>query len=388
MAKVTLGTYGSVNLLPIPPESPVREILQWKTDVLESYDSTEERLQVRNHPRQTFRYSLPANNTLSARAFNVTWGGIAALWAVPVWTESQNLGAVTNGAVLLVLNTTEGDFRAGGYALLWQDPETWEVVEVDSLTSADLTPVDAIAQDYTNAFLMPLRIGRVTGAATKSTNGFNSVHQLVFDIEDNTTLSDSAPTQFLGDDVYFDEGLLSGDSLSDSMRKRIELLDPELGLVAFKSPWDNPRITRPFKSILEDRAAVWAFRKWLHRRAGRYVQFWQPSFEADLRLVSTGTLVSSLTTFIDDYLSHAGTKTHIAVETSGGTWYLRTITNAFALDATTMQVDLDSPLNVAASSVLRICYLGLKRLNADQVELNWIGGGVCEVSVSMLELQP
>ncbi len=388
MSKVTLGTYGELNLLPMPPEAPVREDLEWKTDITESYDSTEERIRIRNHPRQRFRYKLPANATLTARAFNVTWGGTVSRWAVPLWTEAQGLGALASGLAILNVDTTEGDFRAGAWALLWQNPNLWEVIEVDSLTDSTLTPVDLTVNVYTQAFLMPLRISRVTQTVTKDTNGYNTVVALIFDIEDNTTLIGAAPPQFLGDDIYYDEGLLSGNTLSEKLQKRAIVMDEDVGVVSFQSPWPNTQTSRPHRSIMEDRAAVWAYREWLHRRAGRHIQFWQPSFESDIRLTSTGTIVSSITAFRDDYLIHATNRVHIALEDADGTWYPRTVVDAVPLTASSMRLDLDTPVNVPADTVVRVSYLGLKRLEPDRVELNWFSGGAAQSSVRVVELTP
>jgi phage baseplate assembly protein gpV len=129
------------------------------------------------------------------------------------------------------------------------------------------------------------------------------------------------------------------------------------------------------------------FREWLHRRAGRYRAFWQPTFESDFRVRSMGTVTTSLIVASDDYLPHSAQRPHLAVE-AAGVWYARTITDAVQLDADRVQLVLNSALNVAAERIARVSYLGLKRLDTDRVEMNWVGGGVCTVEMRLLELAP
>ena len=387
MAKLNT-TFGELNLLPFPAEAPLKEVLEWKTDVLESYSGKEQRVRVREIPRQEFAQTIPASLARTQRVFNTVYDGLGSRWAVPVWSEAQLVGTLTAGDIVLPADTTQADFREDGLALVWESPEKWQLVTVASQTATEIEPLLPVAQDYARAWVIPVRVCRLISQVEKSFTGASSVMDIKFEVEDNTLLTAPTPAQFLGSDIYYDEGLMSGDSLTDNLMKRMEVLDEDTGVVAFKSPWSAPKIARPHQVLLEDRAAVWAFRRWLHRRAGRLNAFWQPSFESDLVLQSSGTVLSSIIVRSDEYLTHGLGRKHLALQTSSGAWYPRTVTDAFALDSERTQINLDSAVNVAADSVLRVSYLGLKRLDTDRVELSWIGGGVCRTSVGLKEIEP
>ncbi|MDX9698651.1 MAG: hypothetical protein RBT55_03675 [Rhodocyclaceae bacterium] len=369
---------------PYPPEK-VRERLEWKTDVIEAEDSTEDRLALRERPRQSFNFDYPTSNTEYARAFNLVIGSMPEQWLIPVWTEAQRLGAVSAGAFSITAVTDRYDFRDESLVLLWETPRKWQILGTTAISSGSIG-VTQPTEAFTNAWLLPIRKGYIVGNVNRQTNSHVAVWSIGFEVEDNVVLASDAPDQFLADDIYFLEGLLSGSSITDNVIQKVEVTDFDLGAVAYFSPWTNARVSRPYRVVLADAEEVWQYRLWLHRRAGRYRQFWSPSLDADLRLRSAGTITDSLIIDSDDYLGYASNRTHLAVQTKDGTWYARTITDATELDSERTQLNLDSAINVAASDVLRVSYLGLKRLETDKIDFNWLGGGACQIEVRLLEI--
>lgn len=372
-------------MLTLQPQAPVKESLAWKTDVMESMNGSENRLQVRLSPRQQFQLSYPTNAKETARAFNTIYSERAGQWLVPVWSQAQRLGNVAAGLTTLAAATTF-EFRASSLAILWQATDRWQVVGVDLVGSGNLT-LSSLTEAFDDAWLMPVRFAHMVSNPQKRLNGYEVEWQITFDVDDNTSLEVLAPEQYLGDDIYFDASLLSGDSLTDDVVARIDKHDEELGVVAYLNPWLHNRVGRTHRVLAANAAEAWAMRQWLHRRAGRYKQFWQPSFEVDLRLLSTGTIVGNIIVSQDEYERFASTRTHLAIQ-AGSTWYARTITGITKLDDNRIQLTLDSALNIDASLVVRVCYLGLKRLDTDMVEINWIGGGVAQTEFRIVELRP
>lgn len=374
-------------MLSIQPQAPVREDLEWLSDIIPSNDGTEDPLQIRLSPRQYFHYSYPVSAIEQARAVNVVRGTRGRQWVVPVWTQAQHIGSVTSGALTLTATTDYSEFRSSSLALLWQSTDVWQVVGIDTVSVGSLV-LTTRTETFTNAYLMPLRFGITPGNPSRKHNGYNSMIELAFTIEDNAAITVSAPTQYLSNDIYYDEGLLDGDTTSEDIVADLDIFDPGLGKFTYYNPWLNQKGASTYRAIAEGASESWDLRKWLHRRAGRYRRFWQPTFCNDLRLESTGTLTTSIQVSADEYRRLATDRTHIAVETSSG-WLPRAITSTSQVDADTIQLNLDTSLGgIAASSVKRISFLGLKRLNTDRIEINWIGGGVCEMAARVLEISP
>lgn len=367
------------------PRAPVSEKLSWLTDVQTSKDGTEDRTQYRIKARQEFKFTYPVDGEMMRRAFLTVYSQRHKQWLVPIWTQAQRVGAVAQGDQEVSVTTGYSDYREQGLALLWQAYDRYQIVNVQSLTSDTLGFCNA-ADEFTDAWVMPVRLGFLPVNPVKELAGHRAQYELTFQIEDNIDLAPAAPAQYQGEDIYFEAGLFSGDTLSDDIIGALELQDEELGIVKYYAPWLNAKVAHSHRVLAEGPAEAWGLREWLYRRLGRFRGFWQPSFEGDLKCLNTGTVADHISIpAADDYAAFGSLRTHIAVEAKDG-WYAREITSTTELSSTVLQLNLDSEINVAATDILRVCWLGFKRLNSDTVELNWPGAGICEVEVRLLEL--
>lgn len=375
-------------LMPLWPRPRVTETLEWLTYVAVMEDGSEERTEMRTAPRQGFSYQYFVPYALRARAANIAYGGRELQWAVPVWPQVQNIGPVAAAATALTCETRYSDFRDGGLLMLWDSPDHCQIIEVDAVTSDTNIDLAEATEEFSDAWLMPVRLGRLTGDPSRAFNGKTSVLDLSFDIDDQLELTVDAPTQYLANDAYFDPGLLDGGSQTEQLNARIDVFDEGLGMVTFNAPWTNVRPVRSHRMMGADAAEQWTIREFLHRRRGRSVPFWQPSFENDLRLVSTGNITTAISVHQDDYNEFAAARSHIAIETPGG-WLPRAINSINDLGGGVLQLILSSTLGgISASTIGRISFMGLKRQSADRTEITYIGGTVCECTVGTVEIQP
>jgi hypothetical protein len=374
-------------LFPLWPRAPMSETLEWVTDVNLSEDGSEDRGQMRVNPRQSLDMSFFVPLSLQPLVTNKLYGNRTRQWLVPFWPHVQLLGAVDAGDWSITVPTPYADFRDYSLLLLWQDPLKWQVLGIDRVTDANTIAITQPTVALDKAYVMPLRRGFLSRTPERRFTGHNASLQLSFTIEDNAALMVSAPTQYLSNDIYTEPGLLDGSRSTEEMVGRLDLFDEDLGRVSYSGSWLFNRPLRTHRMMGDGLEEAWDIREWLHRRAGRYRAFWQPTFEADLKVTSTGALTTALSVRSDDYIRHAGDRSHIAVETAAG-WLAREITNAVQISEDVVQLTLSSSLVIDASAILRVSFLGLRRLDADRVEIEWIGGQVCSVSVPTVEIQP
>jgi len=385
MAKITTTLFGELAILPHPAETPVKETLEFLTDVMEAYSGEEQRLQLRSKPRQSFAYTIPVQAWNMAAAFNTEAGAIRKRWAVPIWTEGQYVGTVVDSAGSIACDTTIFDLRANSLALLFAGCENWQIVEIGAIASDSITPTNVLSA-MSGAWLVPVRLGWITGNVDKPTNGHNGKSTVTFQIEDNLALVPSAPSQYLSKDIYYEPGLLSGDRISRTIEQRLDVIDYSLGPIARRSPWDYSQFGTPYRSIIEGAAEMRVFKEFLYRRAGKFREFYMPTFENNLRLLNTGTVVSALYVKLDSFIDYASVRNNIAIQTADGTWYTRGISNPIQTGPESMQLTLSAALNVSADKIVRICYLGLNRLDTDRIEITWRGNNVAESEVRILEI--
>lgn len=387
MASFSHPDLGLIGLLPIPAQAPYRESLSWFTDVFPAYNGGEERTQLRMKPRLRSTTDFTAQPDVSKDVYNTVYGGIARRWGVPLWSQARRVGAVYSGQLVLPVDTRYADFRVGTPVLLMGACRRWFVDFIDDIDENSITLLNGVSS-LDNAFAIPLRIGRMVSNGQKSTNGYSSDWRITYEVDDNMDLEVSAPSQYYGDDIYLTPTLLEGDFLNESIQTRTEKFDFEVGIVKAFPVWDNNRTTRPYKVITETDEEAWSLRQWLYRRAGRYRPFWLPTFENDIRLHQTGSIASTVSVLADSRVPYTQGRLNLAFGLRNGSWLPRRVVSESSSGANVRSLTLDSALNVDASEVLCISYLGLRRLDSDQVDLSWIGNNCCEVNIPMLELTP
>lgn len=386
MAKITTSLFGELAFLPYQAEAPVKETLEFLTDLLTSFNGSEQRFSMRTKPRQSFEYTIPLQAWQTAAAFNTEYAAIAKRWAVPIWTEAQFIGDVAAHATEINCNTSLYDLRASSLALLYSSPDVWQIVEISTTTSTKINVANDLS-GITGAWLLPVRLGWIVGSVDKPTNGHNGKSYVTFEIDDNLEITPAAPTQHLSNDIYYDVPLRGEDNVSKFVQRRVDIVDYSLGPVVRRSPWLNSRYGTPYRSLLNGASEVRSYKNFLYRRSGKYRSFWMPSFENNFRLVSTGNINSTIVVESDS-LNDWSLRTNIAIQATDGNWYPRVVSNPVQVVGNRLQLTLSSPLNVNASNIARISFLGLYRFDADKIELRWIGNGIVETEVSILEITP
>lgn len=385
MPKIVTTLFGALALIPQVAEVPVVEQLSFYTDQQTAYDGSEQNIQLRFKPRQTFNYQIPLQPGVSPAAFNTMYGGIRNKWAIPVWTDAQYVGNISAGLTSITCNTNDYDLRSHSLALLIDGCGRWQLLEIDTVVGNTINLIIA-TQAMAPSMLVPMRRGFVIGDIT-NTYSFNGLINLTFQVEDLSDYQPLPPDQFLGDDIYFTAGLFESGKIDTTITKRQDINDFDLGPIESRTPWIFTKFSRPYISITATKEERTAFRDFVFRRLGKARPFWMPTFQNDIRMLNVGSVVSAIYAPNDSFLDYATQRTHIAIE-AAGVWYPRIISSVDTVDANTIRFNLTEPLNIPADSITRISYLGLNRLDSDIVEMNYSSNLGVETSVMVLEITP
>lgn len=376
---------------PWRPQRGMVESLEWMTDIIEAHDGTEQRVQVRQEPRQSFEMSilLEDHHELSKlRVALASWQHRE--WGWPCWHEAVKLGAsLASGSGSVSIDTTLADFRPGGLAIIHQSPELYEVVEIDTVASDSLT----LANDTTlthpaGSSVMPFRMARMVAQVRRDDHATElSKYAVTMHVTDNTALAtEASATQYLNYDVLTDPLLMPGQTMPRSFDRAIETLDPGPGAWSASARTDYPLVATDHRWRVNNRAEAWAFRKWLHRRAGMLHPIWIPSRTHDLSLAAQPT--SSATTLEIRDVNYRNMAlnvpgmTHIAAFSANGSFVCRKITAATAGSAGRENLTISAAIGF--TDVARISFLCLHRLAADRVSLTWDRVGVAECRATMV----
>lgn len=363
------------------------EAIAWLNDVTIYEDGGEDRERLRNAPRHTYRMSCFVPMAYQAMVRNQLYGARAKQWIVPIWPQMQHVGAVLADDLTLDALTSFSEYADGALLILWESPTSWQVIGIDQVLDDNTISLTTKTKAFSDAWVAPVHKAYMANDPGRAFDGRTSRLSLMMNVEDNRVIVPAAPAQYLGNDIYFDEGLLEGDKSDESVTAGFVLMDEQLGLVDYHNTWLNNRPSRQHRMMGGDQEEAWGIREWLHRRAGRLTPFWHPSFEVDFRVLNTGAVTTSITVAEDEYRRWAAGRDHIAIELTSG-WQARAVTSVTNLGGGQIRLNFTGSLATTASAIKRVCYLGLRRLNSDRVEVSYPGGTVCACAVPVLDIEP
>lgn len=381
--------YGEVHVLTNCPLLESTERLEFLTEVHESFDGSEERNALRDAPRQILSFKYVQMQKAMGDMFHMLYANLRKYWGIPLRQVKRAIPDIADDDfIILDTTSTQADLKVG-FAFI-ESSEGVQVVEITEIGRYVLDVEELpVYQDgfrlsanitATNAVMMPLRICIIDGDASINAGGFWSNALVVFRViaEDLPEHDGDVPAQYLGDDIYFKPLVLDGDSLEMTLTQQQSIVDGSIGGFQQFTHHAKPRYMKPFKSVLKDWSEFHEYRRFLFRRMGRLKAFWMPLYEKHLHITNTGTVYNVLNTDTAYFLE--ADRKHIAVKIND-VWTAHVIT---AKTANTLTV---SPaLNVPVGSIQKVCYLGLHRFDADQIEFQFLGAGKTQVTVPIVEL--
>lgn len=374
---------------------PLRESLEWLTDVLVADDGSEQRVRLREAPRRTFEWLASAEGRDMRLLDNLLWGWQGRVYCLPVWTDRWDLpAALPAGSAGITVPTAYADYHAGGLAILWRSPREYEAVEVLAVESGGITLARQTEAEWAaGTRVYPARLARLPAeqSVTRHTGRLAEV-LLTFEVAD----PDGGPVVDAGP-VYLGYPVLTtpcetSDPPDDQYVRRLLAFDHPTGRPVYADRATYPAVTQGYRWRVGTRAAIQAHRAWLGARAGRLVPCWAATWRQDF--VQTRTLGAAAVTLAvqadgyRDLVAAHPARRHLLLRHRDGTVYCRRIVGAAELTADEDTLTLDSPIGreVAPGDLVMIAYLHLVRLAADRVELTWHTDALVETAVGLTAL--
>ena len=377
------------------PNADMSESLEWMTDIIEAHNGSEQRIQIRQEPRQSFDVSLLLTDAIQqARVRSLLSSWHHKLWGWPCWHEAATLSvAAAQNAFSVQVNTENADWREGGLALIFESPNKYQILEDLEVGVGVLTFSSALLSTYdAGSWVLPLRLARLSPRIDRQDDIGNDLeYSMSVSVLDNTEIASTpSAVQYLGYDVLTDRLLLSGTSTKRQITRPLDVLDPGTGGWDVFSKNDFSSIATEHQWLLKTSEQCWNFRKWLHRRSGALRPTWIPSYVDDLKLV---VAPSGATTTLQIYdanyrtlgLNKIGT-THIAVFSSSGSFVCRQITNAVVGSGGQENITINTSLGF--SDAYKISFLPLCRFAGDKLTLKWnrVGAAMCSSTMISVPL--
>jgi hypothetical protein len=160
----------------------------WLTDVLKGLTDAEQRVQLRTLPRSRVKFKVLPTGRETAFLEGLLLAWQQYLFGVPFWPDKQPLLLpVEPGDAAISFDWSEREFAPGGYAVLWRDALTVEVVTLAALVvgGASLSGLlqNAWAADG-RTWVVPIRRGRLADKVDLLRKNQETVEaEVVFEVE-------------------------------------------------------------------------------------------------------------------------------------------------------------------------------------------------------------
>lgn len=275
----------------------VLERLEWLTDVLTSTTGVEQRRALRVSPRRYMEITV--NPTHNERSFldMVLHKMGSDEWLLPLWFDQAKLSADAElGDSRIEFDNTYREFLTGGFALLYQDAFTWEVISVSGQDDDGLDLDVVLDGDWSaGAKVYPLRLARLsaeTSADALTTTVGESV--LLFQVIEPNDYDETIPDDltFEGMPVLATPPNRSQSITTDHTRMSSER-DNRTGIPYRTDPAGRAFQIQGHSWIKQGRQAQAEFREFLYWLRGRQRALWLPSFNQDFVVSRNSALAST-----------------------------------------------------------------------------------------------
>jgi len=375
-----------VVLWPFMPQTKHKEMLEWRTDILPSFNN-EQRLALRPAPRQSFTHEFQLDTYQFSRAKAIATQWAHRVYGIPVWSELTRVGPLSVGATEILVDTT-GDYRQDGLIIIWESDTDNEAVEIGAVLADRVQLKAPLEKSYQNAYVAPLRFARTfDGVQFRRSNHDLTTASATFQVTENKDLGAAVGyPQYRGKDVLVDPTILVGD-INERISRATDEFDNGSGpiVVDIKNNWVNS--TKAITFDVLTRAERWVARKWIHSRRGRQKGFWLPTWNPDLILLEdvppTG---ASLTVRPIGYPLYYGVK-DIMVQLKNGTQiFARVLSGSVASNGyEVLALETAAATGFTVAEVDFICFMSHVRFNSDRVEIRHDYAGRAVTTIPVVE---
>lgn len=384
-------TIQRLSLFAPEPENGYDETLEFLTDIHESDDGTEKRYRIRRYPRQRFDLSyILEEGPEASEVENILFDFHDQSLGVPVWREESRLTAdvAVSATTITVDSTAYRDYRVNGFLVIYQDASTFEVLQIQSLTSTTITLVTPttlafLAADYVRVMPIHASILPRQLSGERYIVGARQI-ELPFTVLDNVAdLEDASAFGTFNGCPYIDlpNSVFSATKEFDLRHEFFER-DGGAGRPYRASGWDREKRGHPIGWHAEGLQEVWELRGLLHYLGGRWQPFYVPTWGEDLLVVADA--VSGTNTLdvqnvgYGQFVQHRQAKNAIRVVFNDGTAdQLYNVTgSSFARGVDVLVLDQNWPATYTPAQIERVEYVERVRFDSDDIRIRYSRGGL------------
>ncbi len=386
-----------VSVFSIIPNVPVRETLEWLTDIIPNNDGTEQRIALRSVPRrsQTIRVLAVTKQEVKDQ-IDRQFFGLVGETLVPYFQYATALTQDHDiGDDVIYFNPGRTDVRVGEYVLIRGrdgNEQIAKLLSVGSPASLIDTPLAFEAPAHTS-FIIPVLQSLVKGEHSIARYAVDDVsestisasvteHRLSFKRPDSAT-----EFPMLDDLIILDKRPMANVNPEDQFQTGTQVIDYDTGYREIRTPWLHSQTVSPRQYLIhrtKEPLDLDFWRDFLDTVKGRQGAFLTPTYREDgyvhtAPVAGSGQLKLVGTRYSDSYFPLASHK-HLRLWTTAGAFDV-TVVNAVP-DSGNDLVTFTPPIPTGWTTITHVSFLSKVRLGSDEVELEH-GASDTVVSLSL-----
>jgi hypothetical protein len=380
-------------------ESGATERISYLTDVLQAYSDAEQRRALRQLARRSMAFKGSGLTAREAAAMEAQiWGWQNQPFGVPWWPDVTPLLAdAAAGSLTIQCDTTDRQFAVGGICAIWKDPFTFEALAVSGLTAGSITlanPTQLTWKAGATVLVMPVFLGRLQKRVSidRLCSGIDRI-----DVEFSGEAQQVAPVPSISLANYRGFDVLEFPANWPSNQKRdynrsLVTLDPGAGPISVIDKGGTAITSQPFPWLMLNHSQVTTLRAFVLARFGRFAPFWIPTWDQDLVLVQDATAADTgikiQSEFYTRFMFPNKARRYVAMipMDQGGNVY-RQITSSVDNGDGTETLGFDSAIGkIFPAARTMVSFLIFARLDADQVEIEWLNNDLAQTTIEIAEL--
>ena len=409
-------------LLPIRPDwtEPVVERLSWLTDILISWNGSEQRRSLRALPMRSFEWQFAVAEAELPHVEAILYGLANRDLDIPIWTDARvTLTALSPGDKSVSIDTADREYASGSKValidrgrnddLLGVRSTFYETRTIDTVSSSQITLTRGLRNAWPRGtIVVPTATGRLVPTATwvrpTAQGATGSIRVEMASPLGGFAPGTSAYSQHRSRDVFPFRPNRDQDINETFTHPRLVVTSVG-GTVDYRPRRGRPGVSMGPRFHFSGRVEIDSLRTWLQRCAGQRLAFYGSSFERDLELarapLSTERflLVKSVRGSLL-YQRHQGVlyRNRFPSESKGlrdleiresqtATPFYRRVKSWTRVGDSMEQLTLDADVGVALDPTRCILsWLDLRRLDQDEVEMRWLNPELVEVDLPMRSL--
>jgi hypothetical protein len=383
----------------IPPNWAERvfQRRKWKTSIQTSINGLEKRSQLYSWPRKALRYTalcldMEESNYLRRKIRR----NLSYIIGVPVWTEEVKLSstALMEQNVLNVVSTSYTQFEVGGYCILTNRYNQYEVKKINAITETTIVLKENLSYTWSSSnYVCPLLICNInpTQTITSGVAGYDEIQlefNEFFEYDQNNEVthfvfSDPTYVEYKGYPVFTRKPNWGTAVNLDSVNlyQELEYLGPkEMDSTFAETDWI---FTATYLNLAN--SELLEILQFFDMCRGRLNPFWFPTFNHDVHVTEGFILTDTILTIKDiDWEDYWGTNQIVGkclcFSFPDGTEVYRTIISAPS--ATSIQLDEAIGITLASNlKNLKVSFLIFGRFDLDEIEYSRITNTACEMQL-------